>query len=99
MENSIQEGGCYCGTFRFRSTGKPVWVTYCHCKDCRKITGAPVTVFVGFENTKLKLLGEDPKVYQSSDGVSRSFCVHCGTPLFYKDEQLPEKTYFLYRNL
>ena len=34
-----------------------------------------------------------PKIYESSPGVSRSFCGDCGTPLSYQDERLPGEVY------
>ena len=40
-----QTGGCLCGDIRFRLTGAPYEVDYCHCHSCRKHTGAPVSVF------------------------------------------------------
>ncbi len=40
-----QTGGCLCGDVRFRLTGPPYEVDYCHCHSCRKHTGAPVAVF------------------------------------------------------
>ena len=40
-----QTGGCLCGDVRFRLTGAPYEVDYCHCHSCRKHTGASVSVF------------------------------------------------------
>ena len=41
-------GGCRCGAVRFQATSDPEHVSYCHCGDCRRATGAPVSAFVGF---------------------------------------------------
>ena len=35
-----------CGAVRFRLIGLPYEVDYCHCRSCRKHTGAPVSVTV-----------------------------------------------------
>lgn len=43
------EGGCLCGAVRF-ATGQPKSVFWCHCQSCRKHSGAPVSVFVGFDH-------------------------------------------------
>ena len=42
-------GGCLCGAVRFLATGAPKSVFWCHCQSCRRHSGAPVSVFVGFE--------------------------------------------------
>ncbi len=71
-------GGCLCGAVRFRVTAEPVATYYCHCRMCRRATGAPVyagaTVPIeGFAFTK----GE-PAFYQSSAIGVRLFCGTCG---------------------
>ena len=43
------EGGCLCGAVRFVGIGAPKGVFWCHCQSCRRHSGAPVSVFVGFE--------------------------------------------------
>jgi hypothetical protein len=43
------DGGCLCGAVRFHATGTPRGVFWCHCQSCRRHSGAPVSVFVGFE--------------------------------------------------
>jgi len=42
-------GRCYCGATTFHATEQPVAVAYCHCKDCRRVTGAPVAAFAAFD--------------------------------------------------
>ncbi|HEU4429886.1 MAG TPA: GFA family protein [Myxococcota bacterium] len=32
-------GSCLCGGVRFEITGRPLWLTYCHCSRCRKVGG------------------------------------------------------------
>jgi len=32
-------GQCYCGRTTIRTTQKPLAVAYCHCADCRRVTG------------------------------------------------------------
>ena len=41
-------GGCMCGAVRYQVSGKPFWVGHCHCKSCRRHSGAPVVTFAGF---------------------------------------------------
>ncbi len=88
------EGGCLCGAVRLRATGSPTSVTYCHCQDCRKATGAPLVVFVGFKLERVEVTGDAPAARESSPGVTRAFCPDCGTPVSYEDTLLPGKIYF-----
>lgn len=87
-------GRCRCGAYRFRAHAEPFQVSYCHCSDCRKATGAPVTVFVGFRESEVDLLGEAASAYLSSSRVQRLYCGKCGTPIGYSDARLPGEIYY-----
>ena len=76
-----KSGGCMCGAVRYEVSGEPVWVGHCHCKSCRGHTGAPVVTFAGFKKEQVKFTKGDRRIYDSSPGVGRAFCGHCGTPL------------------
>ena len=39
----LHTGGCRCGAVRFEASADPHHVSYCHCKDCRRASGAPVS--------------------------------------------------------
>ena len=75
-----------------RTTGSPT-VVYCHCRDCRRSSGAPFSLFAGYRTEQVELPGGRPKGYESSPGVLRSFCGTCGTPISFEDERLPGETY------
>jgi hypothetical protein len=77
-------GGCMCGAVRYQVPGEPVWVGHCHCKSCRRHTGAPVATLVGFEGDRVKFTNGDRKIYNSSPGVGRGFCDQCGTSLTFE---------------
>jgi len=38
--SEIHEGGCLCGTHRYRVKGDPMRVLVCHCRFCQRRTGA-----------------------------------------------------------
>jgi hypothetical protein len=79
-------GGCHCGAVRYEAEGSPVYVPYCHCETCRKTTGAPVVMFVMFEQEQVRFTKGERKIYASSPGVGRAFCPNCGTPLTYEGD-------------
>lgn len=87
-------GSCKCGAVKFEVGAEPIWSGYCHCKDCRKATGAPVSTFVIFKSKDVKWLGEAPRTYTSSEHVRRSFCPNCGSPISYWHDRWPDDTDF-----
>lgn len=87
-------GRCRCGAYRFQVSADPIQVSYCHCSDCRRATGAPVTVFAGFREDQVERLGDEAAVHRSAPEVERHFCSQCGTPIGYRDLRLPDEIYF-----
>ncbi len=73
-------GGCMCGAVRYAAP-EPHSVIYCHCRSCRRHTGAPVASLAGYLREEIVWSGETRKIYQSSPGIERGFCGKCGTPL------------------
>lgn len=74
-------GRCLCGKVRWSFEGEMSWACYCHCDDCRRNCAAPVVAWLGVPATQFRWLGEEPHSYNSSRGVKRHFCGHCGTPM------------------
>jgi hypothetical protein len=87
------EGGCRCGSVAFRARTEPTVVVYCHCRDCRRSSGAPISLWVGYRSERVELTRGEPTVYESSPGVRSSFCGTCGSPISFEDERLPGETY------
>jgi hypothetical protein len=84
-----------CGGVRYRVTGAPLWVTYCHCADCRRSSAAPVSVFAGVREDQFTVEQGEATRYASSPGVVRSFCAACGTPLTYQSKKFPGEVHVL----
>ncbi|WP_353643919.1 GFA family protein [Mesorhizobium sp. WSM2239] len=87
-------GGCRCGAVRFEVSAEPHHVSYCHCGDCRRASGAPVSAFVGFMADEVKLAGDALKTFENGP-VTRSFCGVCGSPIAYADKRLAGRVYFM----
>lgn len=90
-ENGIHTSSCRCGLIGAEARADPFLCSYCHCRDCRKQTGAPVMAFVGFREGDLAWLGQ-PQTWRAG-GVERSFCGNCGSQIGYRDDQLPGEVY------
>lgn len=87
-------GRCRCGAYRFHANAEPFQVSWCHCSDCRRATGAPATIFAGFRENVVELLGNEAAVHQVTSDAARLFCSQCGTPIGYRDVRLPGEIYY-----
>lgn len=75
-------GGCLCGVVRYEILGEPRSVSLCHCRTCRRASGAPVVSWFVVSREQLSLSG-DLVPYVSSSPVTRGFCSKCGTQITY----------------
>ena len=83
------EGGCLCGSIRYRAYGPPSNATFCHCPTCRKAAGSPVVAWVTFAASSFSFVAGERTEYPSSSKVIRTFCGSCGTPLTYVHADFP----------
>ena len=86
-------GRCYCGAITLRATEPPIVVAYCHCTDCRRVTGAPVAAFAAFEISAVAFSPNDGRAVTVNPGVVRTFCETCGSPLSGRYDYLPNAVY------
>ena len=84
MTNETHSGGCQCGAVRFRVEGTLDDASVCHCRMCQKAFGGFYAPLVSLRHAKLTWTRGSPKMFQSSNFVSRGFCAACGTPLTYE---------------
>ena len=89
MANHSHEGGCLCGAIRYRITGTPKFQSMCHCRSCRRASGAPVVAFVGVPDDQFEELKGSRAIFESSPGVKRGFCRTCGSSLTFAGESWP----------
>jgi hypothetical protein len=87
----VREGGCACGAVRYRLLSAPFDTGWCHCTICRRVSGAPATVFSTVPAGDL--------VFTTGEGAigtvnltafgHRRFCTRCGTPLTIEVDHQP----------
>lgn len=92
-QHIVHTGRCRCGAVRFEAAGDPHHVSYCHCVDCRRASGAPLSMFVGFAADQVSYQGRAATGFENGT-VTRTFCGVCGSPLAYLDTKLPDDVYF-----
>ena len=86
----MMKGGCHCGAIRFEISGSPFDADYCHCRDCRKTTGAPFGAWMDFKKEQINWNSSEPVEYASSEHIRRGFCGECGSSLSYRSTQYPD---------
>jgi len=85
-------GRCYCGDTTLTARN-PKTVLFCHCSDCRRSAGAPVAAFVEFSTDDFALQTDHLKSISVNEGVTRSFCGNCGSPVYGTYDYLPGMIY------
>jgi hypothetical protein len=81
-----------CGATHYSAPGNALWAMVCHCRDCQRASGADHVSWLGLSRDAVTWNGPR-RTYQSSPGVTRSFCGACGTPMSYETEDLPDETH------
>jgi hypothetical protein len=92
--NEPYEGGCVCGSVRYRAVGEPHRVTICHCQWCQRRTGSAFGVECVFDEALVEFSGETIRDYRhASDESGRwlnvRFCHQCGSNLGFTLEAVP----------
>jgi hypothetical protein len=55
------EGGCACGSARYRLESPPMFVHCCHCLDCQRQTGSAFVLNAIIETDRIALLTGEPE--------------------------------------
>ena len=84
-------GGCMCGAVRYEADGEPFHPTLCHCRDCRRASGAPALAWFSVRRDALRWVQGTPALRRSSPGAERQFCAACGTQLTWRGDAVPDE--------
>ncbi len=93
------KGRCMCRAIEYEFEGTPKWVMHCHCEDCRRATASVMATYIGVRIDQFRYLKGEPAVYESSPGVKRFFCPHCGTPMAYASDKWPGEVHLFHGTL
>jgi hypothetical protein len=83
---------CQCGGLRFVVTGEPVMVNMCHCTECQRRSGVPLTVNAYFKETDVRIEGEHkiyPRAAPEGRQLHNHFCPTCGTTVGWRADLRP----------
>jgi hypothetical protein len=80
------EGGCSCGSVRYRLTSDPLFVNCCHCLDCQRQTGSAFVINLLIETDRVELKEGDPVVVSVPRGGGKKQkiwrCPDCQVAVF-----------------
>lgn len=75
------DGGCDCGSVRYRMETRPMVVHCCHCRWCQRETGASFALNAMIETDRITLLQGEPDVVwtpsESGAGQKIARCPSC----------------------
>jgi len=77
-------GGCLCGEIRYE-IGAPLGpAILCHCSQCRRASGSAFAANASVRAEALTLTAGHHALaeIESSPGKTRTFCHHCGSPIY-----------------
>jgi hypothetical protein len=81
-----REGGCACGSLRYRLTSEPLIIHCCHCLNCQRQTGSAFVVNLLIEADRVELIAGKahqvrvPREHGKSQVIHR--CERCQVAVF-----------------
>jgi hypothetical protein len=93
------EGGCSCGSIRYKLTSSPLIVHACHCRDCQRVTGSGFVINIWIESKFVERAGATPKSFTLKGGTGKDhevfFCDNCGTYVWSRYHVAPGDALFV----
>jgi hypothetical protein len=86
------QGQCLCGKVCFEIDFPARWAWHDHTTNSRRAHGAAYATYVGSWRKRLRVTKGTSAITRFEDKTTktaRSFCKHCGTPLFYERGHSP----------
>lgn len=81
-------GGCYCGAVRFEVKGSPKASYFCHCQQCRKLTGSAHASNMQISPEAVSFTSGISSITQfqcpTGRAFSNAFCKQCGSGVPFK---------------
>jgi hypothetical protein len=82
-KDTVATGGCLCGRVRFRLLDRLAPVGFCHCSQCRRVSGTGSNAVLNVRADRFAWdSGEDTlRRYATPTGWTSVFCPECGCPM------------------
>jgi hypothetical protein len=87
---TVRTGGCQCGAVRYESSGDPVALYVCHCRECRKQSASAFGLPLEVPRAGLRVTRGMPSFWSRATDSGRriacAFCPACGSRLWHEPE-------------
>ena len=84
--STLREGGCACGSVRYRLRSDPLFIHCCHCLNCQRQTGSAFVINLIIEADRGELLASAPQPVEAprDDGTTQRIfrCPSCQVAVF-----------------
>ena len=84
---STMTGGCLCGQLRYEISGQADCTVHCHCRACRRTTGAAISTWTTVAIENFHVTQGEPETYSSTDKCTRQFCPVWGSQIAFQHEE------------
>jgi hypothetical protein len=88
----VRKAACCCGFSSIEVSGDPTLNGVCHCNNCKRRTGSAFGWQAYFPDTQVVSKQGEFSQYRIRNEQERSFCVRCGTTLFWTSAFMPGQT-------
>ncbi len=82
------DGGCQCGSVRYRVEGEPLGLAVCHCTECQRQSGSAFGMSLAVPSDSFRLLSGELKTFTTVCDSGRTkactFCQRCGTRIYHQ---------------
>jgi hypothetical protein len=88
-----QNGGCVCGSVRYRLGAAPLLAYACHCHECQKRSGSAFSLALIVRSSDLSIMGELEVLrssLRSGSELELAFCGSCRSRVFSRATAAPE---------
>lgn len=89
---AVVAGHCLCGKVCFEIDYPARWAWHDHSSASRRAHGAAYATYVGSWRKRFRITKGKAGITRFEDTAAktaRSFCAHCGTPLYYERDRSP----------
>ena len=84
------EGECYCGKVKYAINGDLIRMYCCHCRTCRKVTGASHSTTAVVDPALFSVVAGEEYIVEAPQGPhSRNHCSECHSWVFSRSEPFP----------
>jgi hypothetical protein len=82
------EGGCQCGSVRYRIEGEPLTLAVCHCTECQRQSGSAFGMSLAIRRNDFRLSRGETSAFTVRCDSGRTkrcaFCPGCGTRIYHQ---------------